>query len=158
MATFAIRNISPVRAKGDEEYLTYPLAAAQDFSKGAPAVLLNGATQETGTDPAAILGFFTSDAASYAWQADTFGNVTASVPVAVADQEFRGTLEGTAAVPNDIDTEYGLVESGGVWVVDRSETGAARVVITGFDDVVENGDIDAPCTFRVLAANRQVTG
>jgi hypothetical protein len=158
MATFAIRNISPVRAKGDEEYLTYPLAAAQDFSKGAPAVLLNGATQETGTDPAAILGFFTSDAASYAWQADTFGNVTASVPVAVADQEFRGTLEGTAAVPNDIDTEYGLVESGGVWVVDRSETGAARVVITGFDDVVANGDIDAPCTFRVLAANRQVTG
>lgn len=158
MATWTVRNISPVFAKGDEEYRTYPLAASQDFSKGAPAVLTNGTAAETGTDPAAILGFFTSDAASYDWMADTLGYVSPSVPVALADQEFRGTLLGTASVPGDIDTAYGLVESSGVWVVDRSDTTNTRVIITGFDDDVANGDINAPCTFRVLAANRQVTG
>lgn len=161
MATWEIRPIAPVRVKGDEEYRTYPLAASQDFQAGAPAVLQNdGTVQEASADPTDILGFFLADAADYDWKDDTFGFVDPSVPVALADMEFRGTLQGTYSASADFDAEYGLVEDAttGYWVVDRSETTTTSVVITGVDDDVEDGDTDVPVTFRVLAANRQVTG
>lgn len=160
MATWAIRPITPVRQKGDEEFVTYPLASGQDFSKGAPAVLqTDGTVQEAGADPSAILGFFTSDAAGYDWRDDTFGHANPAVPVALADQVFRGTLEGTYDAAADIGDEFGLVEDAtGYWTVDRTDTANARVVIVDVDDDVEDGDVNVPVTFRVLAANRQVTG
>jgi hypothetical protein len=159
MATFAIRPISPVKAKGDEEFVTYPLAAAQTFTTGAPAILTSGGTvQETGADPASILGFFMADAADYDWKDDTFGNVSPAVPIALADQEFRGTLLGTYDAAVDVGRPYGLASSAGTWVVDRAETTATRVVITGVEDDAVDGDINVPVTFRVMAANRQVTG
>jgi len=158
MATFAIQPISPVIRNESYRYVTYPLGAAQDFLKGAPALLTSdGTVDEGGANPAVILGFFTASAASYAWQTNTLGNVLPSVPVALATGVFRGTLEGTVNVGTDINDEFGLVEDAtGYWTVDRSQTSTVRVKVLGFDDGVVTGDINPACTFIVLPANRQV--
>lgn len=158
MATWTIRPITPVIHNESYRYKTYPLGASQDFQKGAPALLTSdGTVDEGGANPAVILGFFTADAADYAWMDDTIGHVTAAVPVALATGEFRGTLEGTVDITTDINDEFGLVEDAtGYWTVDRSQTTTVRVKVIGFDDDVVTGDVNPPCTFIVLPANRQV--
>lgn len=158
MAEFAIRPITPVHFNESNEYLSYPVATGEDFTKGAPVVMSGGEVSEGGADPASILGFATAGVADYSWQEDTFGYVSKRVPVALSDMEFRGTLEGTFAAA-DVGTEYGLVEdASGFWVVDKTDTTNTRVVITGVDDEAEVGDTNVPVTFRVLDANRQVIG
>jgi len=158
MATFAIRPITPVIRNESYRYVTYPLGASQDFQKGAPALLTSdGTVDEAGANPAVILGFFTADAAQYTWQDDTIGHVNPAVPVALATGVFRGTLEGTVNLATDLNDEFGLVEDAtGYWTVDRSQTTTVRVKVIGFDDDVATGDVNAPCTFIVLPANRQV--
>ena len=159
MADFKIRPISPSRYNESQRFHTYPLSAGQDFQKGAPVVLEAGGTvAETGTDPASILGFATADKSGYDWQTDSFGHVTPRVPVAESTQEFRGTLTGTHVAATDIGAEFGLVEDGttGYWVVDRTETTAARVTIIGVEDEAVDGDTNVPVRFIVLSANRQV--
>lgn len=155
--TYAIMPIRPAKAGEGDTYVNYPLAAAQTFELGAPLLLATGAVQEAGADPALILGFATAAHDSYDWMASTRGDVVAKVPVALADQEFRGTLEGTFAAA-DVGTAFGLVlDATGYWTVDRSDTSNTRVRVTGVDDGVAVGDINVPCTFVVLPANRQVT-
>lgn len=157
MATYAIRPITPVIRNESYRYVNYPLAAAQTFKKGAPLVLgTAGTVSEGGTDPTIILGFAAADAADYAWQADTFGTVVASVPVALADGVFRGTLEGTYDSAAHLSTDFGLVKDAtGYWTVDETDETNVRVIVIGVDDGVANGDVNVPCTFRVLAAHRQ---
>jgi len=158
MAEFAIRPISPVYYNESDKYRSYPVASGEDFTKGAPVVMASGEVSETGADPASILGFATAGVSDYSWQVDTIGYVHKRVPVAVADREFRGTLEGTFAAA-DVGTEYGLVEDAtGYWVIDKTDTTNTRVVITGVDDEAEVGDTNVPVTFMVLDANRQVVG
>lgn len=158
MATFAVRPITPVIRNESYRYVTYPLGASQDFKKGAPALLTSdGTVDEAGANPAVILGFFTADADQYDWEDDTFGLVNPAVPVALATGVFRGTLEGTVNLATDINDEFGLVEDAtGYWTVDRSQTSTVRVKVIGFDDGVVTGDVNPPCTFIVLPANRQV--
>jgi hypothetical protein len=156
--TYALRPISPVIFNEGYRYVTNPLAAAQDFKKGAPAFLnTTGTVQEAGVNPAAILGFFTADAAQYAWKDDTLGTVDPAVPVALSTHVFRGTLKGTFAAA-DVGASFGLTEqAGGIWTVDRAKTGGdARVVVLSVEDEVAVADIDVPITFTVIAANRQV--
>lgn len=156
--TFALRPISPVIRNESYRYVTPPLAAAQDFTKGAPALLnVTGTVQEAGANPAAILGFFSADAEQYDWKEDTLGKVTPAVPVALATGVFRGSLVGTFAAA-DVGATFGITEQvDGTWTVDRAKTGGdARVRVLGVDDEVVVGDINVPCTFAVLEANRQV--
>jgi hypothetical protein len=156
--TYALRPISPVIFNEGYRYVNPPLAAAQDFKKGAPALLnTTGTVQEAGADPATILGFFTADAAQYDWKDDTLGTVNPSVPVALSTHVFRGTLKGTFAAA-DVGASFGLTEqAGGIWTVDRAKTGGdARVIILSVEDGVAVADIDVPVTFSVLSANRQV--
>lgn len=149
--------IHPARADDQDRYVTYEQAAAQTYKAGAPLLLSTGKVQETGTDPAAILGFAMADAADNSWENDAFNLVNPTATVALADIEFRGTFKGTFAAA-DVGSKFGLVEDGtsGFWVVDRSDTTNTRVIITGTDDGVAVGDIDVPVTFVVLSANRQV--
>lgn len=160
MATYAIRPITPVIFNESYRYMTYPLAASQTFKKGAP-VLLNadGKVEECSADPQLILGFATADAADYAWEDDTFGNVSPSVPVALASHVFRGTLEGTYDADGHISVDFGLVKDAtGYWTVDETEETTVSVVLIGVDDGVVDGDVNVPCTFVVEAAVRQVVG
>lgn len=158
MATYAIRPITPVIRNESYRYVTYPLADSQTFKKGA-AVLLNtdGKVEECGADPALILGFATADAADYAWEDDTFGTVAPSVPVALATGVFRGTLEGTYDADGHISVDFGVVKDAtGYWTVDETDESNVRVLLIGVDDGVVDGDVNVPCTFTVLPANRQV--
>lgn len=157
--TFAIRPISPVFYRDNDHYITPVLADAQDFLKGAPAlVAAGGKAGEAGTNPALIAGFFTAPSKGYKEFYDTFGTTVPSIPITPADREFRGTLKGTFAA-NDVGSSYGLTKDSTTdyWTVDRAKTSTnARVLITGVDQEVAVGDIDVPCTFVVLTANRQV--
>lgn len=158
MATWNIRPITPVYRNESDRYVTYPLASAQDFAKGAPVVLgTDGTISEAGADPSLVLGFATAGADDYSWSADTFGYVSAAVPVALADQTFRGTLEGTINLATDISDQFGIVEDAtGYWTVDRSDT--TNVVVTVLDvgdDDVADGDVNAPVIFRVIDTVRQ---
>jgi hypothetical protein len=156
MATWAIRPIHPVHRRDRDVFKFFPQAAAQTFKRGALLVIdAGGAAAECGADPASIAGVALADAADYSWQNDTFGTVDPGIPVALADQEFRGTLEGTFAA-SDIGAAYGVVlDASGYWTVDRSDTSATRVRITGVDDEVEVGDVNAPVRFVFLTANQQ---
>jgi hypothetical protein len=160
MATFAIRPIHPVKRLDGYTFLDLPLAAAQTFEAGAPVYrdpAGPGTVAEAGTNPSLIAGFFLAAAADYAWKEDTFGTVVPSVPFATADQEFRGTFEGTFAA-NDVGAIFGITRhSSGVWVVDKTKSGSnQRVRITGIDDEVAVGDVNPPVRFVVIEANRQV--
>lgn len=156
MATWAIRPIAPVFRRDKDVFKSFPLASGSTFKKGAFVVRDgDGNIAECGADPASILGIALADAADYSWMADTFGNVVPQVPVALADQEFRGTLEGTYAAA-DLSDPFGVVlDATGYWTIDRSETVATRVQITGVDDEVAVGDVNPPVRFVILAANRQ---
>lgn len=156
MATWATRPIAPVKRLDGYTFVTYPLAAAQDFERGA-LVLRNadGNIAECGADPASIAGVALAAVADYAWQDDTFGKVSPRVPVATADQEFRGTLLGTFAAA-DVGASYGVVDSAGTWVVDKADAVNTRVQIVGVDDEVAVGDVNPPVRFVFLVANRQV--
>jgi len=157
MATWNIRPISPVYWNESNRYLTYPVASGADFSKGAPVVLnTDGEIAEAGADPSLILGFATC-AASEATPADTFGYAEQRVPVALADQVFRGTLEGTLDIDADISDQFGLVEDAtGYWTIDRSDTSNVVVTVIGYEDGVANGDVNPPVRFKVIDTVRQV--
>jgi len=158
MATYATRPIHPVKRLDGYVFVTNHLKAAEDFKQGAPIIVgVTGAIEQTGADPALIAGFTLASVADYDWKADTFTNVVPSVPVAVANQEFRGTLKGTFAA-NDVGTAYGVTkQASDIWTLDRAKTaGDSRALVTGVEDGVAVGDIDVPVTFIVLVANRQV--
>lgn len=158
MATWKIRPISPVYRRDRDVFKNFLRAAAQTFQKGAPLVQSTDGryVEECGADPALIIGFALADADGYDWQDDTFGTVDPTVPFAVADQEFRGTLEGTLDIDADVGTAFGLVKDAtGYWTIDRSDTTATRVTITGLEDGVADGDVNPPVRFVVLPANQQ---
>lgn len=157
--TYATRHISPVIFNEGFRYVTPPLAAAQDFKKGAPALMgVTGTVAEAGVNPPLILGFFTADADQYDWKDDTLGTVDPAVPVALATHVFRGTLTGTFAA-NDVGSQFGLTEQvGDIWTLDRAKDVASthhRALVLSVEDGVAVGDINVPVTFTVLPANRQ---
>lgn len=159
MATYAIRPISPVFRNEAYRFVTYPVKANETFKKGA-AVLLNadGEVEECGADPALVLGFATADVGQYAWQKDTLETVKPSVPVALADQTFRGTLEGTYDADGHIGVDFGLVKDAtGYWTVDETDETNVRVILIGVDDGVVDGDVNVPCTFTVISSVRQLS-
>lgn len=163
-----VRPISPSRYREGERYRANPLADGETFKAGAPIVLgANGVFAEAGADPDSIVGFATAGAEDYAWKRDTFGTVVPSVPVALADQEFRGTLgsadtDSTPAVVADktavIGEVYGLVKDAatGHWVLNINDTtdGIAKVVSVDYD--VEDGDSNIPVNFVIVAEARDV--
>lgn len=157
--TYALRHISPVIFNEGHRYVTPKLAAAQDFKKGAPALMAaTGTVAEAGVNPALILGFFTADAAQYSWKDDTFGKVDPAVPVALSTHIFRGSLKGTFAAA-DVGAQFGLTEqANGIWTLDRAkdvDSTHHRALVLSVEDGVAVGDIDVPVTFTVLPANRQ---
>lgn len=156
MATWAIRPMHPVKRLDGYTFVTYPIADSETFLAGAVVLRdSDGNIAECGADPAVIAGIALHSVAD-ANPADTFGTVVSRVPVATANQEFRGTLEGTFAAA-DVGAKYGLVlDATGYWTVDKSETSNTRVQIVGKDDEVAVGDVNAPVRFVFLAANRQV--
>lgn len=161
MATWDIRPITPARWQESEAYRTFPLAASQDFAKGAPMVFTSGANtvEEGGADPSPIIGFATAAASDYEGFDDTFGNVSPFMPIALAEGNvFRGTLEATyVEATHVIGFECGLVEDAtGYWVLDAADTTNVAARIVGFDDDVEDGDVNPPVLFVVIEADREV--
>lgn len=157
MATWAIRPIRPVHRRDGYTWKTLPLASGETFEEGAIVLRdSDGNFAECAADPASIAGVSMAAVSDYSWQEDTFGTVVPRVPVALADQEFRGTLEGTYAAA-DVGASYGVVlDATGYWTIDKSETANKRVQITGVDDEVAVGDVNPPVRFVFLTANRQV--
>lgn len=157
MATWNTRPITPAYWNESNRYLTYPVATGEDFGKGAPVILnTDGEIEEAGADPSLVLGFATC-AASEATPADTFGYADARLPVALADQVFRGTLEGTLDIDADISDQFGLVDdaTSGYWTIDRSDTSNVVVTVIGYEDGVADGDVNPPVLFKVIDTVRQ---
>lgn len=165
--TFKIRAFGEQYNASDTRFGTKAPASGQVFKAGAPVVLGSGGEISEIASKAAteIYGVVTADADSYDWAADTHGKVLPKIPVALAGEEFHGTLLGTFANA-DIGGEFGLSKQGDTWVVDKSETTDKRVVVTGIDPIAINddgvtvevkaGDINVPISFMFLPAYRQV--
>lgn len=155
MATWDIRPISPVYRRDRDVFKFYPQSSGETFLKGALLVQDTDAryVTECGADPSAVLGVALADAADYSWQEDTFGTVEPGIPVALADQEFRGTLEGTLDIDADVGTSFGVVlDATGYWTIDRSDTSNTVVTITGLEDGVADGDVNPPVRFVFLTS------
>jgi len=154
--TYAIRPIAPVKRLDGYTFVNLPIASGETFLEGALVLRdADGNAAEVGADPALIAGIALHSVAD-ANPADTFGTVVARVPIATADQEFRGTLEGTYAAA-DLGGDFGVVlDATGYWTIDRSDTTNTRVRIVGVEDGVAVGDINVPVRFVFLPANRQV--
>lgn len=169
MAEFKIRAFGEQFNTHRTRYRDVPVGDAT-FETGAVVFLDDGDLTEGGTNPPVILGVATAASDSYDWQEDTHGFVVPRVPIALADEEFRGTLLGTFDT-DDIGKQYGITKHNDngrdVWVVDRSKTGAdARVTILGVDKVaitdegviteVADGDENVPVSFMFIPEYRQV--
>ena len=167
--TFKIRPMGEQYNTPSTRFKTPDVAASADFEVGAVVFLDDGVTTEAGVNPANILGVATAASDSYDWQKDTQGFVTPSVPVALADEEFRGTLLGTFNRAADLGTEYGITKdvTTGFWVVDKAKTSTnARVHVLGVERVatsedgishdIVDGDINVPVTFMFIPEYRQV--
>jgi hypothetical protein len=158
MATHNIRPIAPVRFNWGYIFKTPRIPAGVEFRAGAPARIEEGFGVIANPVSQRIAGFYIAGSGDYAWKEDTFRTVRRSVPIALANQEFRGTLVGTYQ-PTDIGAEYGLVQhSSGYWVVNKADTANPAVRVVGVDREVEVGDVNAPVRFVVLDAKRQVIG
>ena len=163
MATWAIRPFAPVRRNDGYTFVNYPLHAdvtTTPFLAGAVVVLTaGGLVDEAAAGPVAantVLGVALAGSADYAWKDDTFGTVNPSVPVATADQEFRGTLEGTFAAA-DVGDEFGVViDATGYWTILKSETVNVTARVVGVDDDVAVGDVNAPVRFVFVPLVRQL--
>jgi hypothetical protein len=150
----------PVKRLDGYTFRDIPYAAGETFPAGALVLRdANGEIAECGVDPALIAGVATAAVADYAWKADTFNTVAPSVPIATADQEFRGTMVGIWAAAN-LGASYGVTANAvtGEWEIDQAKVAAAdlRVQIVGVDDDVAVGDVNPQVRFVILTANRQV--
>lgn len=169
MAEFAIRPFGEQHNTASTRYKTPPIGAAE-FTAGAVVFLDDGDLTEAGANPSKILGVATASSDSYDWMEDTHGLVSPKVPIALATEEFRGTLLGTFDM-DDVGKEYGITkyddDGTDVWVVDRSKTGSnARVTVLGVDKIaitdegviteVADGDINVPVSFMFIPEYRQV--
>lgn len=161
--------IYPVDGGDDKDFSirNRPIGSGETFKRGAFLVDGgNGAVDEAGTNPAAILGVSLAAAADYAWQYNTLGTVVPSMPFATADQEFRGSLAKddaiqTPQVTADVSALIGatrgvtLDTDTGHWVVDGTKSSSnQRVTITAVEG--EDGDSNIPVRFTILPANRVV--
>lgn len=167
--TFKIRPMGEQYNTPSTRFKTPDVAVAAEFKVGAVVFLDGGVVDEAGANPAKILGVATAASDSYDWQKDTQGFVKPSVPVALADEEFRGTLLGTFNRAADLGTEYGITKHAttGFWVVDKAKTSTnARVHVLGVERVatsedgishdIVDGDINVPVTFMFIPQYRQV--
>lgn len=159
MAAHTSVAIAPVRNNEKDKFRNLPLAASQDFERGAIIVPTGsgGTYEEAAADPQTIVGVALAAYSDYEWMDDTFGFVNPVVPIALADQEFRGTLDGAAVadISAIIGNEYGLIDNSGNWEIDQSETTTTSVRITGVDDVAEDGDSNIPVTFVFIRSVRE---
>lgn len=169
MAEFKIRPFGEQYNTPSTRFKTPHVEESESFLVGAVVTLDGGYTVEAGTNPTNILGVATADAGSYDWQRDTHGFVEPSIPVALADEVFRGTLLGTFSRDDDLGAEYGITKDSttGYWVVDKTKTGAnARVHVLGVERVatseegisheIVDGDVNVPVTFMFIPEYRQV--
>ena len=99
----------------------YKPAAAATFRTHVPVVLdtTTGEINETGADPALILGLVHSTAAMR-WLYDD------RVPVAVLKPEMILGLSGVTPVATDVGKDYGITKAAsGNWRIDKAKTGAS---------------------------------
>ena len=162
MATWATRRMSPVENGRDTaKFKTITTKAAETFEQGALVLVEASAgglvAAECGADPASIAGVALAGVADYTWEDDTFNTVNPKTRIATANQTFRGTMIGTWA-ETDEGVSYGVVDTSGIWTIDKSETSATRVTILRADDEVVAGDVNPPVEFVFLAANIQAIG
>lgn len=169
MATFKIRPFGEQHNTPATRFKTPNIEGDAEFEAGAVVVLAGAGVEEAGANPTNIFGVATAASDSYEWQRDTQGFTTPAVPIALANEEFRGTLLGTFSVEDDIGAEYGITKDtdSGHWVVDKTKTGAnARVHVLSYDRVatpetggvqeVADGDENVPVHFMFIPEFRQV--
>jgi hypothetical protein len=151
--------IHPVKRLDGYVFKTNRLAAGANFVNGA-AIVRNAAGDfaECGANPPLIAGFSCASVANYNWKQDTFGTVVPSVPVAMSNQEFRGTMIGGVWAAADLGASYGLLRNAGTlrWEVNKADAVNTRVMIVGVEDGTQVGDAAPSVRFVVLPANRQV--
>lgn len=161
MATWATQRMSPLQNNGRETFKTITTKTGETFEQGA-CVLTEASSgglvaAECGADPAAIAGVSLAGVSDYSWEDDTFNTVNPKTRIAPATQIFRGTMLGTWAA-TDEGVSYGLLDSSGIWVIDKAETTNTRVRVLRADDDVVAGDINPPVEFVFLSANIQPVG
>lgn len=125
--------------------------ASKTFKKGALVVFASGYIAEAGADPALILGVSMSAGHNSAAGTD-------SIMVALAHDAntFVAEVKGTGAANNsaqtDVGTAYGVVNSGGIWYVDKDDTANTRVMVIGLVDIA--GTANGRVLLKFLSANR----
>jgi hypothetical protein len=117
----------------------YTLKTSATFLKNALVKLTSGEVEESGSDPAAVLGI-AADPTSQALP----GNVTdkvlgesdkIGVYVADEDAEFSWEVQTTTPTNAHLGVAYGVVKASNVWYIDLTETSATVVKITRLDPV-----------------------
>ncbi len=117
----------------------YTLKSAATFLVNALVKLTSGEVEESGADPAAILGI-AADPTSQSLPGHVSGGVlgeSSKIGVYVADEETEYSWEVQTTAPADanVGVEYGVVKASNVWYIDLTETTATVVKITRLDPV-----------------------
>jgi hypothetical protein len=123
---------------------SYPLDSAASFSAGDIVVLdaQKEVTQATGTDPTPLLGIALEKSSDVV--------ISGRVLVAVFTGDLILEMDGSSdPVASDVNVSYGIVQSGGVWIVDKTDTTNTRVFVVDID--TDNNDFYV----KVLSAHRQ---
>ena len=123
-------------------------AASQSYKIGAPLEYTTGTIEALatgGADTGKVIGIAVKDATAV---------TGAAVPYYEANDYnlFEGTLIATTSdhvlAVADIGTQYGILDSGTNWYVDKDNTSQKKVVIVGCVDPI--GDTNARVIFRFL--------
>ncbi len=117
----------------------YTLKSAATFLINALVKLTLGEVEESGADPAAVLGI-AADPTSQSLPGHVSGGVlgeSSKIGVYVADEdaEFSWEVQTTAPTDANIGVAYGVVKASNVWYIDLTETTATVVKITRLDPV-----------------------
>lgn len=108
--------------------MRFTLKSGETFKRGDPVTMDSNedVLEVSGTDPATILGFAAENAADVV--------ETGYVLVWVANDDTVFAISGdNAPTADDVNQQYGIVESGGIWVVDGTDTTNKRFEVLDID-------------------------
>ena len=122
--------------------LEYTLKSAATFNINALVKLTAGEVEESGSDPAAVLGI-AADPTTQDLPGHVSGGVLGKddkIGVYVADEDAEFSWPVAATLPGDanIGVAYGVVKTADIWYIDLTETSATVVKITRLDPVNAN--------------------
>ena len=120
----------------------HTLKSAATFLIHALVKLTSGEVEESGSDPAAVLGI-AADPTSQSLPGHVSGGVLGrdskiGVYIADTEAEFSWPVQTTEPGDANVGVAYGVVKASNVWYIDLTETTATVVKITRLDPVNAN--------------------